>query len=211
MDLMTAVISALSGAAIGFAASLLWRWSRKPKPVDRHEVPRLRAEIMEVIKEQHKNDSNDFGLMVDSASVKDEGVEYLRLFAKFCKDYPLSDIRRSAVLLKKATMDQDGKTRGHGYTDYGTNVELSPWHIEMMQAFTETENSYQPQPTTRDEKFEIWSKVSEITAYAYRLPHDADKILSIVRDRGIYELETVQALLKDMETPGTGAISSGAL
>jgi hypothetical protein len=198
MDWLSLVPYGLFGGLMGFLGTRLFIWAKTPKPVDRHELPRLRAEAIKIIEASDPNEfSREMDIPVISAS---KDVEVLRTFVKF------GDIARFSLI--------NALICGMRYKRVKIKPsELTIEHIALVHDFMSVENGILMSGTvkTPEDASRIGSKIRSIMYYAMQNMEHSQRILSIVRDRDITDLTQVKELLSVMNKSENPPLAEGWL
>lgn len=198
MDWLHLMLNALLGGLFGFCMIKFVEWVRKPKPVDRNEIPRLRKEALRILDECGRSDFNKGWEQTTIAS--ERRVDNLRVYARFIGEYRVVEISSliSWMRINRTKMKPE---------------ELTAEHMRFYSQFMEAERHHvlghsgvQSATAWKKERTSVYKPMF----YAFEHMDDSAMILSIVRDRGIFDIREIKSLLADMKSSG-GVLSDGAL
>lgn len=199
MDWLSLVPYSLIGGLMGFLATRFFFWVKTPKPVDRHELPRLRAEAIRIIQ---ASDTNEFSRDMEITLVTgSKDVEALRIFVKFgehCKyanlAYIVTGMRVQRMKMKPSDLTLD--------------------HIKLANDIDTIENNIIMSDTaslTPRTALDLRTKSRRVMYFAFQNMDQSQSILSIMRDRGITDLPQIKELLSVMKKTNNTSLSEGML
>ena len=172
----------------------------RPRPRNRHEMTELREEALRVL---HASDKSNFEKTIDEHSIENAvQVEYLRLYVKYLAQYRSTDLNSLVESLRLARMQFKTNLKSHQLTD------------EQMKVYAEFSRVVTDLISEHDTEKDMLKRRSTILRTAfYTMGHmdQAEDILSIVKGRGVYDLKSVKALLKQMKDSPAAPLSDGML
>lgn len=172
----------------------------RPRPRNRREMPELREEALRVLQ---ASDKSDLEKSVDEQFIASaEQVEYLRLYVRYLPQYRSTFLNALVESLRLARMQ------------FKTNLKSSELTDEQMKVYAEFAKLVTDLISEHDTEKEMQKRRNTILRtgfYAMNHMDQAEDILTIVKGRGVYDLKSVKALLKQIEENPAGPMSDGVL
>lgn len=172
----------------------------RPRPKSKNEVAELREEALRLVED---GTSSMFEKAIETAFVKEQmHVEYFRLYIRLNGKYPMIRLSNLIEKLRLARME---------YRTSLTSKHLTYAHVDVFMQIRSLE--VESMDSTSGTKYGKRHARSFTTTLLYALKHldQADAVIAVIRDRGIYDLKQIRAFLKDAETVELGALSDGML
>ena len=194
MDLFNAICWFPAFILLTYNVYALWR----PLPRNRREVPELRKEALRISQESESKTSylKELDRIIIDVQSK---VEHLRLYVRFIDTYMAADLNALIARLRYYRVMLKSRLN---------SADLTESHLVVYSKFDAIlkDMGLSTGQQTKDRK------ALTRTAF-YTLAHmdQAEDILALVTDRGVYQLKHIKSLLRSLQKSPAAVLSDGML
>lgn len=173
----------------------------RPRSLRWGETERLREQALALLA---KSDKEYFDKHRDQDSIESEkNFEYLRLYARLVDKHTTSTLSSLVESLRMQRMRLRTSLRSKNVTDEG--IIIYEKIMEFATPFTQVSNL--GRNAYRKRRY----SVAHCAFYAMKHPDEAERIISIMEDRGFTKIRDIRKLARDMDELPASALSEGML
>lgn len=173
----------------------------RPFTLNPRTKPRLREQALDALA---ASDRDTLPKFYETDRIKDEKrLEYLRLYARFIGTISAHDLREIIIFLRLARRKLHTKLTPQKLTEDQAAV-----YAEFAEAWKDVP---EPSDEKRGQADKRWYSFMRVALHAMTNLDESDKILYVVRERGIYNLREVKDMVNALNLVPSSALSEGML